>query len=123
MRAILGHSVVAMNYVTGISFTALLYLLLHNHVSVFKDRYSCIADSSANLSYTLYVVHMPFLIFVRALLLPEEPWQPSLLHVGYAIAITVLAIAYSMYVSRHTEAKTSQVREVLMGWFSPKMHV
>src|SRR5262249_32637162 len=80
----------------------------------FPGRYTRLACGLGGFSYSLYVVHMPLLVFWRAVLVPEQPWVPDLVHLGMAGAISVGAVAYAFLISRYTEAKTDTFRALFM---------
>ncbi len=73
----------------------------------------------AQFSYTLYLVHVPFLVFAAALLntlfgLPLYQ-QPSTAGALYFGCLLVAAYAYSYGFSRLTERHTSRLRRRLLG--------
>jgi peptidoglycan/LPS O-acetylase OafA/YrhL len=66
----------------------------------------------ANLSYTLYVVHLPFLIFLR-LVFVKMSLSPTIASLPALLLIFGSGIVYSTLVWRVTEAKTGQFREAI----------
>ena len=50
---------------------------------------------SAGCSYTVYLVHVPFLTLATALVLHDSRWQPGVGSCGMALAVLVLAVAYA----------------------------
>ena len=64
----------------------------------------------AGFSYTLYVVHFPFLTLVAALLVGEQRWQPTLPHIAAALGILGVTLAYAYAIASVTEFRTGSVR-------------
>jgi peptidoglycan/LPS O-acetylase OafA/YrhL len=73
----------------------------------------------ARFSYTLYVVHMPFLLFVTALTAGNGRWVPDLLHIGEGLGILLLALAYAYGVATVAEFRTDTVRR----WIERRLSV
>ena len=94
----------------GIVFTLFLFALLQYEIRGNSSHYSAIAHRLAGFSYSLYVLHFPFLLFFRTWLVPPERWQPTPLHLLYAASIGAGALLYAWVVSRVTEAKTDVAR-------------
>jgi peptidoglycan/LPS O-acetylase OafA/YrhL len=115
-KSLVDGSIVAIDFTNAIAFAGLLYLLLHDQSTSKLGVYKSIAGKLAAFSYTLYVVHLPLLVFIRALAVPDAPWTPSVSHVLLAGLISVLAVFYAAIVYRFTEAKTDRVRLRLSGW-------
>jgi peptidoglycan/LPS O-acetylase OafA/YrhL len=68
----------------------------------------------AGFSYTLYLVHVPMLILLAALLVGDSRWNPNLRHLAIASALLPLVIAYAYLVAKGTEFRTSAVRDWAM---------
>ena len=94
----------------GFVFTLFLFALLQYEVSENSSYYSTVAHRFAGFSYSLYVLHFPFLLFFRAWLVPPERWQPTSAHLLGAASIGVGVLLYAWLVSRVTEAKTDALR-------------
>ncbi len=106
-------SVVFGDYLTAIGFTLLMYVLIHDPNETTPRKYAWLSRNTSNFSYTLYVVHMPFLIFLRAALISDRPWQPTPQSLCNAVLLCLACIAYAFFVAYLTELKTSQVRQYL----------
>lgn len=99
----------------GLSFTLLLVGLLcpsrrvgaANHAS---GTYSSIANSMADRSYTLYLVHLPLLAFVAAWLVPDRRWMPGAPHLAIALILAGVVGIYAFAVAELTERRTALVR-------------
>jgi peptidoglycan/LPS O-acetylase OafA/YrhL len=65
----------------------------------------------ARFSYTLYVVHLPFLALVAALVVGNQRWQPTFLHIASAIAVLAATIGYAYGIASLTEFHTDSARK------------
>jgi peptidoglycan/LPS O-acetylase OafA/YrhL len=96
----------------GLAFAAFLYGVLQLDFKVLADGiYLRGAHLFAGFSYSLYVLHFPFLLLLRAWLVPGNRWQPDAAHLLYGLEIGTLVLAFSWLVARVTEFKTRQARE------------
>jgi peptidoglycan/LPS O-acetylase OafA/YrhL len=94
----------------GFAFTLFLFALLQFEIAENSSGYSAIAHRFAAFSYSLYVLHFPFLLFFRSWLVPTERWQPTPLHLLCAAAVGIASLLYAWLISRITEAKTDVAR-------------
>jgi len=101
------------DYLVGASFAVALWVLLLDARTVADGAYNRLARGTANISYTLYVVHMPFLIFLRAFLNGGAQWSFGLGTAGSAVALFIAAIVYASGVWYLFESRTIRVREWL----------
>jgi peptidoglycan/LPS O-acetylase OafA/YrhL len=69
--------------------------------------------SLARFSYSLYVLHFPFLILIAGLLLPGRRWQPASTDALTAIGVLLAIIAYAYAIATLTEFQTLRVRSWL----------
>jgi peptidoglycan/LPS O-acetylase OafA/YrhL len=95
----------------GFVFTLFLFALLQYQVAEDSSPYSAVAHRLAGFSYSLYVLHFPFLLFFRAWLVPTDRWQPTPLHLFSAACVGAACLLYAWLVSRVTEAKTDLARK------------
>ena len=95
----------------GIAFALFLLGVLRADFDVQRRFYSRIAHGLAGFSYSLYVLHFPFLLFLRAWIAPYQKWQPDTLHLASGVAIGVLVLGFAWFVSKATEEKTGVVRQ------------
>ncbi len=89
--------------------------LLIDARTVADGAYNRLARGAANISYTLYVVHMPFLIFLRAFFNGGAQWSFRPGTAGIAAALFIAAIIYASGVWYLFESRTTRIRE----WLSP----
>ena len=73
----------------------------------------------ARFSYTLYVVHMPFVMLLTALVAGDTRWTPTGIHVLKALGVLVLALAYSYGVAALTEFQTDKWRR----WVEKRLRI
>jgi peptidoglycan/LPS O-acetylase OafA/YrhL len=66
----------------------------------------------ADFSFSLYVLHMPLLVFLHAWVYEMEgaKWQPDLAHAAIALVIAAGVILYALAVASVTEFHTDEVR-------------
>jgi peptidoglycan/LPS O-acetylase OafA/YrhL len=102
-------------------------VFLHDVRPASEGLYALAASGTSHISYTLYVVHMPLLLFLRALLLPGRGWTPGLLPTLYAACIASLVLVYATGMWYLFESKTGEVRaflanggEAARAWLLPR---
>jgi peptidoglycan/LPS O-acetylase OafA/YrhL len=98
----------------GIVVTFLVWVTLHCATAPVPKIYARIAQRSARSSYTLYLVHVPFLVFLKAYLrLPNSfaGWQKC----AISIALLLLVVAWSQLIYQLFEANTDRIRK----WIKP----
>lgn len=104
------------DYLVGITCAAFLHVLLHLQYDLHNLRqgwYSWAAKRLAGMSYTLYLAHLPLLVFFVAALSVKERWQPNLRSYLSLAAIVLSVFVYSYVVSRLTEANTDWIRNLV----------
>jgi peptidoglycan/LPS O-acetylase OafA/YrhL len=72
-------------------FSALLWAIAHDKRVQVNSLYRYTAQSLARISYTLYSVHYPLLVFACALLMPV--WSPQVLSGGVLVQILLVDLA------------------------------
>ena len=107
------------NYSVGMATSFLIYVLLHD-IPNSQGYYAKIVTFFANMSYTVYLTHMPFLIFLYAVFVGVDRWPFDEVHAIKFIGVILLAMFYAYLVSRFTEAKTPKVKEFLYSNFLNK---
>jgi len=94
----------------GIAFTLFLFGVLQLEVGAGSSHYLGAAHRFAGFSYSLYVLHFPLLLFLRAWIVPPQRWQPDGLHLLYGSLIGALVLGFTWTVALFTENKTRAVR-------------
>jgi peptidoglycan/LPS O-acetylase OafA/YrhL len=102
------------DYLIGFCASLLLYFLLNNSGAVRQGFLLKISSFLASISYTLYLTHLPILLFAKAYLLTNARWQPDLSHGILSVLILALVSLYSFIIYYLTEAKTDKVRYFLL---------
>jgi peptidoglycan/LPS O-acetylase OafA/YrhL len=96
-----------------LTFAAGLYVLLLDRRPAANGLYERLARASANISYTLYVVHMPLLIFLRAFVNDGRQWDFAPWTVIAALVLFVATLGYASAIWYLFEARTNTVRELV----------
>jgi peptidoglycan/LPS O-acetylase OafA/YrhL len=95
----------------GVGFALFLFGVLHMNFGAGGSNYSRIAHWLAGFSYSLYVLHFPLLLFIRAWMVPPQRWQPDSAHLARGVVVGVATLAFAWFVSLCTENKTRFVRQ------------
>jgi peptidoglycan/LPS O-acetylase OafA/YrhL len=103
------------DFAVGVAFGLVLFAVLQLDVGAENRFYPRAARFLAGFSYSLYVLHFPFLLFLRSWLVPARKWQPDLTHLFYAVIAGSAALSFAWLVSAFTESKTRVVRNWLKG--------
>jgi peptidoglycan/LPS O-acetylase OafA/YrhL len=107
-----GNSVeLGSNLAVGIGFALFLFGVLHMKFGTGGASYPKVAHILAGFSYSLYVLHFPFLLFLRAWIAPPQKWQPDAAHMAIGVVIGVATLGFAWLVSRFTENKTRVARQ------------
>lgn len=94
----------------GIVFSLFLFGILQTNIGTGRSFYSRTAHSMAGFSYSLYVLHFPLLLFLRAWVAAPQRWQPDVTHLSYGAIIGAVTITFAWFVSTFTENKTGVAR-------------
>ena len=100
--------------VLGLAVTAMIWVTLHCATAPLPAFYVHMARRAAHSSYTLYLVHLPMVIFLKATLhLPRAypSWHAYLVGAGVLAAI----VLYAQLVYEAFEKNTDRVRR----WIRP----
>jgi peptidoglycan/LPS O-acetylase OafA/YrhL len=116
VKAALGGSLFATDALTAVAFAACLYALLHDRRELAAGGYARTASLLADCSFTLYVAHLPLLVFLRGALNPGRSWEPAPDRLIWAVAIAAGAFAYAYALSRVTEVHTPAIRRAALRW-------
>lgn len=94
----------------GIAFALFLFGVLHMDIGGRSDTYRKIAGFLADFSYSLYVLHFPLVLFLRAWVAPPEKWRPDATHLLYGALAGAAVLGLAWFVSVFTEGRTRAVR-------------
>jgi peptidoglycan/LPS O-acetylase OafA/YrhL len=95
----------------GIGFGLFLFGVLHMNFGKEDTNYARVTHVLAGFSYSLYVLHFPFLLFLRAWMDPMQRWQPDAAHLSRGVLIGVATLFFAWLVSLSTEDKTRVARQ------------
>ncbi len=95
----------------GAVFTLFLFFVLQVGWGAANVAYRNLSGLFAGFSYSLYVLHFPFMLFLRARVTPGDRWEPDATHLIYGFLIGAAALSFAWLVSVFTENKTSIVRK------------
>jgi peptidoglycan/LPS O-acetylase OafA/YrhL len=98
------------DYMLAIATFLFLWTLLSATEISKASFYEKISRELARFSYTLYVVHMPFLLLLTAWVAGNARWIPNLFHSMAGIGILALAIVYAYGIATITEFRTDALR-------------
>lgn len=103
----------AMDYFTGVGVAVLVYVLLHYDEVARAGIYAKVARWSSEFSFTLYLTHIPLLVWLRSLWISGRPWDGSLEYIAAAFGLSAMAILFAWVVYWFTERHTRRVK----AWF------
>jgi peptidoglycan/LPS O-acetylase OafA/YrhL len=95
----------------GSAFALFLFGVLQLDFRGPVGRYSRFTHWCAGFSYSLYVLHFPLLLLMRAWLAPVQRWQPDVPHVLRGALIGAVVLTFAWLVSLVTENETHVVRK------------
>lgn len=102
----------------GVVVTVLIWVTLHCATAPLPESYVRVARRAARSSYTLYLVHVPLLIFIKASLhLPRAlpGWHVFLVSIGVIALILLYAQAVYQVFERNTDALRSWLKPYVPG--------
>ena len=104
------------DYLFGIATFAFLWMMLSatNHARQ-NTLFTKVSQTLARASYTLYVVHVPFVLLLTALFLGERRWVPDAQHIFKGLAILTVTLLYAYLVAALTEFHTDSIRRWIEG--------
>jgi len=95
----------------GATAAFLWSLLAASNTAPAADRSVRFLRGLANCSYTIYVVHFPFLYLVADQFVRERRWQPTWLHIAAGLGVLAVTLGYAYLIATLTEFHTASVRE------------
>jgi peptidoglycan/LPS O-acetylase OafA/YrhL len=101
---------VYMDYILGVATFFFIWMLLGITSEAQDSLQVRFSRKLADFSYSLYVLHAPFLLFLTALILGEHRWRPTSVNLLKGSAIIALVIAYAYAVASSTEMRTDAIR-------------
>jgi len=106
------------DYLLTIITTAYLWILLSAVQRSSGGRAEHLARGMAEFSYTLYLVHMPFLYLLAAFFVHDRLWIPTISGFFMALGLLLIVILYAWLVASATEFHLHSVRR----WVESKLN-
>jgi peptidoglycan/LPS O-acetylase OafA/YrhL len=103
-------AVLASDLSLGIAFGLFLFGVIQMDFGTNRSLYPRVAHLMAGFSYSLYVLHFPLLLFLRAWLVPQQRWQPDAKHLAYGTIVGAIILCFAWLISTFTESKTHIAR-------------
>jgi peptidoglycan/LPS O-acetylase OafA/YrhL len=103
----------------GVAFTVLLFGLRFRSAERPPAWYAASAAWFAGAAYTVYLVHFPMLLFVRAWLAPSARMQPSLASAMLGLTVLAGVLAVALVFAQFTERRTAAVQAWMERWLVP----
>ncbi|HEX3571181.1 MAG TPA: acyltransferase [Acidobacteriaceae bacterium] len=102
------------DYLLTVITTLFLWILLSaNTPHTSRSRAVRASREFARFSYTLYVAHVPFLVFLTALIVVDSRWYPNTRTLTLSLGTLLAALIYSWVLAFLTEFRTDTVRQRL----------
>ncbi len=118
-----GHlAVLGSDLAVGIAFGLLLFGVVQMDAASPPGLYAGVGHLFAGFSYSLYVLHFPLLLFLRAWTTPKNRWQPDTAHLFYGLILGVAVLAFAGIVAFLTEKRTHVVRNWMRNAIAPPSH-
>ena len=104
------------DYLAAFGAAACLYAFVHHPPPAPRRIFAAAAGHFASISYTLYLVHLPLLVFLEAVWIGPHPWPRDGHHI-MLWGVTVIAVfAYAELIWFCFESRTDAVRR----WLWPR---
>lgn len=94
----------------GLAASLLIVVALQSKSPARPNVYSRVGSRLAGCSYTLYLVHLPCLVFLDALIINGARWQPEPSSFAAALALGAVTFLYALVVAGLTERRTGDIR-------------
>ena len=104
------------DYILGIAVSGLIYAVLSCSRTSMPIAYNWTADALSRSSYTLYLVHVPFLVFLNAWI-GRARWIPTPGHMLIGCGIFAVVMLYAQLVWFFFEKRTDVLRARVKPWF------
>jgi peptidoglycan/LPS O-acetylase OafA/YrhL len=109
----------AHDFVIGLACAAVIYHITCTTGQSHARWYRNLASAVSAISYTLYLAHLPFLVFLSAMLIAgDKRWQPDFRHVMCSVGIVVVAMAYVAVLWWFAESRYLTIRNALLHQFA-----
>jgi len=103
------------DYALGLVVAALVYIILSCSRTPMPKAYNWTSHAISRSSYTLYLVHVPLLVFLTAWI-AQARWIPTPVHVLEGCAIFAAVMIYAQVVWFFFEKRTDSIRARIKPW-------
>lgn len=104
----------AHDLMTAVAFAFLMYFVVNRKARPLPRPIHRFAMATASISYSIYLLHVPMLVFLNGLLIDGRArWQPSPGRLAEGIVVIVATFVYIVAVWSVTEAKTAYFRDLV----------
>lgn len=101
-----------LTFILGLSFSILLYAILHARQPIKSLAYQRLATGFSKFSYSLYLVHLPMLILLTAIFnRPWHAWPKNTAHLLESGALVIATYIYAFCFSLVFERNTDRLRD------------
>lgn len=121
-RYLLIKNALLMDFIFGFSIALCLWGILSFSKKDIGEWYKVITKKFAGFSYTLYVVHLPLVVFIHGMISAKTGyfslgrWNPDPIHLMVAAAIFIVVMLYAYLIALMTENKTPIIRHKISSW-------
>ncbi|AFZ27946.1 putative acyltransferase [Cylindrospermum stagnale PCC 7417] len=99
--------------ILGLVFSILMLVMSFHQGKVKENIISRFSLWFSDFSYTIYLTHLPFLVFILSIVIKQSRWQPDTLHIFYGVALVLITVIFARLVYFLTERNTSKLRSYL----------
>jgi len=104
------------DFLVAATFVFWMFFLLQPGARKPSSLYSKTARETSSFSYTLYLTHFPFLLLLKAWIIPQSAWFPNFTAYLYLMLLTMTAVLFAGVVGFFTERNTSSIRSHVLLW-------
>ena len=115
-----GLGLIGSDFVVALAFATLIYMLTQAPVRAAEPAegrtgFGRLAHFLAGFSYTLYLIHLPILVFLTAWHVARGGawWQPDATHLAYGAGVAAFTLLCAAAFAHFTEARMGRIRAFL----------
>ena len=113
------HSDFVGDFLLGATCALFVWSAARQNETVSPTLLTVAAKNYAGWTYSLYLLHMPVLVFIASLCVRSSRWFPDALHLAMAGGILVAVLLYAYAISLCTERRTGAVRT----WIAARLNL
>lgn len=96
--------------ILGLVFSLLMLVMSFQQGEEKGNIISSVLLWFSDFSYTIYLTHLPFLVFILSIVIKQSRWQPDTQHIFYGFGLVLITVFYARIVYFLTEKNTSVLR-------------